>query len=416
MVRRLGDARDRFFEKRFGMFVHWGLYAIPAWHEQVLWRSDYRRSDYEKLVDEFDPVDFDPDRWIDTAEAAGMEYLCFTTKHHDGFCMWDTAQTDYRITATPYGKDVLAMLAEACERRGMLLSLYYSLPDWHHPNYPNLGRHHEMFGPRPGDEPDEARYLAYVREQLRELLTGYGPIHQFFWDVNVAGFHAPELNAMIRELQPQALINDRGPDTGDYSTPERHLPAGLEFDRPTEACQSMGRESWGYREDEDYFSDRFLMGSIDAILAMGGNYLLNVGPQPNGELPRVCVDGLARIGDWYGRVREAFDDTVPCSSMLDTSESHRRRYDELFMTRRGNTFYVHAPRGLSAGGMTVSAFRAEPESATLLNDGRELSWAVDTLPWRWQELPGLRVRDLPVNELAGEPLVVKLAFGDDVAD
>jgi len=196
VIKRFNDGRDWFFEKRFGMFVHWGLYALPAWHEQILWRSDYKRSDYEKLAGEFNPVNFDPDAWLDAAEAAGMEYLCFTTKHHDGFCMWDTKQTDYRITNTPYSRDVLAMLAEACERRGILLCLYYSLPDWHHPNYPNQGRHHEMFGPRPGDEPDGAKYLEYVREQVRELVTGYGPIHAFFWDVNVAEFHDPTLNAL----------------------------------------------------------------------------------------------------------------------------------------------------------------------------------------------------------------------------
>ncbi len=129
MITRFGDGRDWFFEKRFGMFVHWGLYALPAWHEQILWRGEITRREYETLPRQFNPVAYDPERWLDAAESAGMEYLCFTTKHHDGFCMWDTQETDYNIVNTPYGRDVLAMLAEACERRGILLCLYYSLPD-----------------------------------------------------------------------------------------------------------------------------------------------------------------------------------------------------------------------------------------------------------------------------------------------
>ncbi len=416
MTKRFGDGRDWFYENRFGMFVHWGLYAIPAWHEQILWRGQYRRRDYEKLVSRFNPVDYDPDRWLDAAEAAGMEYVCFTTKHHDGFCMWDTRQTDYSIMATPYGRDTLAMLAEACERRHVKLCLYYSLPDWHHPNYPNLGRHHEMFGPREGDEPDEQAYLDYVRRQVRELLTGYGPVHAFFWDVNVAEFHDPSINDMIRELQPSALINDRGPGPGDYSTPERHVPPGREFSRPTEACQSMGRESWGYRSDEDYYSHLFLMQSIDRILAMGGNYLLNVGPKADGTLPDECVTGLKRIGDWYGRVREAFDGTLPASHMLSTTETHLFRYDDVLLTRRGNTFYVHAPQALHTGGIVLDGLVHEPESVVLLNDGRKLEWALDVIPWRWTQKPCLRIRDLPVNEITDEVLVARIEFGDRVAE
>ena len=416
MIKRFGDARDWFFQNRFGMFVHWGLYAIPAWHEQILWRGEYTRRDYETLVSQFNPIHYDPDRWLDAACAAGMEYVCFTTKHHDGFCMWDTRQTDYSIMSTPYKRDTLAMLAEACERRRMKLCLYYSLPDWHHPNYPNQGRHHEMFGPRAGDAPDEAKYLDYVRRQVRELLTGYGPIHAFFWDVNVAGFHDPSLNDMIRELQPAALINDRGPGPGDYSTPERHVPPGREFSTPTEACQSMGRESWGYRDNEDYYSDLFLMQSIDRILAMGGNYLLNVGPKTDGTLPDECVGGLERIGDWYGRVRESFDGTIPASHILSTTETHLFRYDDVLLTRRGNTFYVHAPQALHTGGIVLDGLVHKPDSIVLLNDGRDLGWELDVIPWRWTQKPCLRITDLPVNELSGEVLVARVEFGDGVAE
>ena len=418
MIKPFGDGRDWFFRKRFGMFIHWGLYAIPAWQEQVLWRGDMRRRDYEKLVREFDPRQFAPDAWLDVLQEAGMEYLCITTKHHDGFCLWDTAHTDYNVMRTPYGKDIIGMVAEACHRRGVGLGFYYSLPDWHHPNYPNLGRHHEMLGPRAGDEPDEEKYLEFVANQVRELLTNYGRLGEFFWDINVAEFDAPELNRMIRELQPDALINDRGPAPGDYSTPERHVPEGAGFTSPTEAVQSLGRESWGYREGEDYYAHKFLMQSVDRILAMGGNYLLNVGPKADGTFPAECVAALRRIGDWYRRVREAFDGTVPCSHLVQRGAAGASgdtlfRYDELLLTRRGNTLYVHCPHDLQTGGAVLGGFAEEPRSVTLLNDGRELAWAVDVIPWRWTARPCLRICDLPVNEITDEVLVIKLELDDE---
>ncbi len=414
-MRRFGDGRDWFFGQRFGMFVHWGLYAIPAWHEQLLWRGRMRRSEYEKLREQFNPGAFDPDAWLDVLEATGMEYLCFTTKHHDGFCMWDTAFTDYSVMHAPYGKDVLASLAEACHRRDVKLGLYYSLPDWHHPSYPNQGRHHEMFGPRAGDEPDEAAYLTFVRNQVEELLTNYGPVHAFFWDVNVAEFADPSLNELVRRLAPNALINDRGPGPGDYTTPERQVPEGKAFERPTEACQSVGRESWGYRADEDYYSSKRLMSSIDKIMAMGGNYLLNVGPTADGELPQTAVTKLARIGDWYTRVRESFNGTVPCSHMLTGGEIGLARYDNVLLTRRRNTIYVHCPEDPDTDALVLDGFEAKPSRAVLLNDDRELRVTVDTVPWRWQRRPCVRLKGLPVEELTGEPMVVRMEFDPSVA-
>ena len=415
-MQRFGDGRDWFFEHRFGMFVHWGLYALPAWQEQILWRGNMTRLEYERLAGSFDPNAFDPEEWLDIAEAAGMSYLVFTTKHHDGFCMFDTGATEYRITNTPYGRDIVKELTDACHRRGFLVGFYYSLPDWHHPNYPNRGRHHEMFGPRKTDEPDETAYLAFVREQVTELCSNYGELCAFFWDVNVAGFNDPTLNELIRKLQPKAVINDRGPGPGDYSTPERHVPPGRAFQTPTEACQSMGRESWGYRDDEDYYSHGHLMRSIDRILAMDGNYLLNVGPRADGSFPAECIDGLQRIGDWWRRVHTAFTGTHPCSDMLRTPETHLFRYEDLLLTRRGNTFYAHASDPLQTGAMVLDGFEAVPERARLLNDGRSLQATVDIIPWRWQERPCLRISGIPVNDVTDEPLIVEFSFDESVVE
>ena len=409
-----GDARDRFFDHRFGLFIHWGLYALPAWHEQILWRGEMSRADYEGLIHRFDPQAYNPEAWLDCAQQAGMSYVCFTTKHHDGFCMFDSKHTDYKITNTPYGRDVLEMLAEACRKRDIRLSLYYSLPDWHHPNYPNLGRHHEMFGPRPYEMADEDAYLDYVEKQIRELCTNYGELYQFFWDVNVAGFADPRFNELIRELQPGILINDRGPSAGDYSTPERHVPDEMVFDSPTEACQSIGRESWGYRAEEDYYTHRFLMHSIDKILAMGGNYLLNVGPTAEGSFPFEAERSLERIGRWYKQVQEAFIGTRPASYLLRTTQGNRSRYDGLLLTRRRNTVYVHAADGLQANGMVLPGIRHAPSEAIVLNTGTTVETEVDTVPWRWTEQPCLRIKNIGADRLLEEPVVVRLEFPDEV--
>jgi alpha-L-fucosidase len=421
-MQRFRDARDVFFNRRFGLFIHWGLYSIPAWHEQILWRGDMKRKNYEQLIHEFNPVQFDPDAWIDIALEAGMQYICFTTKHHDGFCMWNTAHTEYNVMNTPYGKDILKELSEACARRNVPLSLYYSCPDWHHPSYPNQGRHHEMFGPRTGDVPDLELYYEYVRKQLVELCTNYGPIYQFFWDVNVAGHEDPSLNELIRSLQPGILINNRGPGQGDYRTPERHVPKGGAFVTPTEACQSLGRESWGYKEDEDYYSYKFIMQSMDKILAMGGNYLLNVGPKPDGTICEENIAALKQIGNWYHRVKEAFDQTVPASDMIHpettqvSEQGDMLDRDQVLITRNGNTLYIHLYQDPQTDSIILKPLDIQPRRATLLNDGTELEARVDLVPWYWKEKAYLRIRKLPVHRYTDTVMVLKLEFDESVCE
>lgn len=414
-MQHFGDGRDWFFEKRFGLFIHWGLYAINGWHEQDQWRRSIPRKIYEQLQQEFIPVHFNPDEWLDAAEAAGMEYLCVTTKHHDGFCLWDTAQTDYNIMHTPYGRDVLRMLAEACQRRRFPLCLYYSVVDWHHPNYPNQGRSHELLTPEPGDEPNIERYLEFLRAQVRELCTQYGEIHGFWWDMNVTGLVDPSINNMIRELQPKAVINNRGFDDGDFGTPERDLEqtTALVFERPTEACQSIGRESWGYREDEDYYSLTHLLRSIDRTLARGGNYLLNVGPKADGTLPGMAVNRLARIGDWYESVREAFDGAEPVSALTENRE--------VMLTRKDRALYVHLTQEPTVGRVLLKPMTVKPRSAVLLNTGETLAFSTDSIPTQHMDGGGLltsgnrewlRVYGIPVDDLTDTVPVIKLEFDE----
>jgi alpha-L-fucosidase len=412
-IPRFGDGRDWFFARRFGLFVHWGLYAIPAWHEQHQWRRGVTRAEYQHLIGRFNPTGFDPDHWLDLAQDAGMTYLCVTTKHHDGFCLWDTKQTDFNVMRSPYGRDVVGMIADACHRRGVPLCLYYSIADWHHANYPNQGRHHELAGPVEGDRPDWDAYLAFLTAQVRELCTNYGEIHGLWWDMNVPKHHDPSINAMVRTLQPNAVINNRGFDDGDFSTPERHVPEGRRFARPTEACQSLGRESWGYREDEDYYAATFLMKSVQQIMAMGGNYLLNVGPKADGTIPDAQIALLRNIGAWYRTVRKAFDGAEPASHLTDNQD--------VLLTHKGNTVYVHLPKDAESSAIGLKPLDVLPRNATLLNTGEPLEARVEVTPRLWQEQwnqglrdpaikPYLRIRGLPVERQVEAPLVVKLDF------
>ena len=407
---RFGDGRDWFFSKPFGMFVHWGLYAIPAWHEQVQQRRGMQRAAYEELIASFNPQQFDPDAWLDVAASAGMTSLCFTTKHHDGFCLWDTRQTDFNVMQSPYGKDILGLLAEACQRRGVPLSLYYSIVDWHHPNYPNQGRNHELPGPEPGDTPDLERYLRFLNEQVRELCTNYGEIHGFWWDNNRTDVRDPSINEMIRKLQPNAVINDRGFDDGDFGTPERDYDSYVNevaaFDRPTQAVESVGHESWGYKADEDYHADSYLIRSIDKILAKGGVYLLNVGPTADGAIPPEAVRILQTIGRWYAAVNVAFHPAVPAPG-----ETENR---DVLLTRNGNNLYVHLYKPPPTSRVHLKPIRTLPKQAVLLNTGVPVETCVDFLPSEAVTDSGhheyLRLRNLPVNDLADTVMVVQLTF------
>ncbi len=406
LVPRFGDGRDWWFQKRFGLFLHWGLYSINGWHEQDQWRRRIPRKEYEKLAQKWNPVKFDPDKWIDIAEATGMQYICLTTKHHDGFCLFKSKHTDYHSVNTPYGKDVIKLLADACHRRKFPMCLYYSIADWHHPNYPNQGRHHEL-PPQPGDKPDLKEYTKYVKAQIRELCTNYGEIHGIWWDMNVDKLEDFSFSAMIHELQPKAVINDRGYGGGDFGTPERDYnkkgKALLSFTKRTEACQAVGTESWGYRVEEDYYTDRHLLRSIDKYLARDANYLLNVGPKPDGTIADDSVAILKRIGKWYGAVKESLVEVIPASQMT----SNRN----VFLTRKGNVVYVHLNKDPIMDSVKLPPIDVLPRKATLLNTGKELVCSTDLVPKdHVKQKSYLRVRGLPVNKLSNTVLVVKLEF------
>jgi len=403
-IPRFGDGRDWFFEKRFGMFVHWGIYAIAGWHEQHQWRARVPRAEFVKLAAAWNPTRFNPDAWLDLMQEAGMKYICITTKHHDGFCLWDTKQTPFNTMNTPYKRDIIGLLAAACHKRRVPLCLYYSIADWNHANYPNQGRHHEL-PPQPSDSPDWNKYLEFLKAQVRELCTNYGEIHGFWWDMNVPQHRDPSINAMIRKLQPNAVINNRGFDDGDFGTPERDYEKdeAVAFDRPTEACQAVGMESWGYRKDEDYYTDRHLMRSIDRYLARDANYLLNVGPKPDGTIGQESTAILRRIGRWYRTIRESLEGAQP-ASQLTTNRL-------VMLTRRDRTLYVHLAYDPPGDGVKLKPINVLPKRATLLNTGKPVAFVMNLTPADHKEHRAyLRLMHLPVNKLANTVLVVKLEF------
>ena len=388
---RFTDERKWFHEKRFGMFVHWGVYAVAGVHEQIWWRYGMAASEYAKLPPQFHPRAFDPEQWLDLAQEAGMEYLVFTTKHHDGFCLWDTAETDWNVMHTPYGKDIVGMLAEACHRRNFPLELYYSCVDWHHPAYPNQGRHHEIQTDPTRHNMEE--YVAFVKRQIRELCTNYGTIHGIWWDMNVDRVREPSMREMIRELQPCAIFNNRGYDEGDYTTPEREFDpehASPEshnaFEKPTEACQSVMVNSWGYRRGDDLHYPSYLIRSLDSNLARQGNYLLNVGPDADGRIPGEQASILRTVGNWLRPVRQAF----PMTGVPVALEDPR-----LIALRDGEHLYVHCPFGLNADFVSLAPLCNKARSATLLNTGDALRFSNEEVPYHIGQGHFLRIQGIP---------------------
>ena len=395
----------KLFDRRLGMFIHWGIYSVGEWHCQQQWRKHMSRADYEKFVGQFAAEKFSADAFVDVAESAGAEYIVFTSKHHDGFCMWDTATTDYKVTNTPAKRDIIAELAAACHRRGMKLGFYYSNPDWHHPNSHNEKSSHQL-PMEPGDVPDMEKYIAYVKAQVTELLTRYGEIVCFFWDIPTH-LDRPEMDALVRRLQPGIKINDRGwgnKATCDYSTPERDYKWDVSCGRNIEACDSVGVQSWGFRKDEDYHTHGYLTRKIDSYLSTGANFLLNVGPKADGTIPAESRAIMADVGKWYRRVRESYRGVETVAGLVGNKQ--------VVVTRKGDTLFLHFPKGMDATGLDMAPFGVLPEKATLLNTGAPLKARLELMPWSALRTghETLHVWGIPADDLANECVVLRLDF------
>ncbi|GAA5064592.1 alpha-L-fucosidase [Thermocatellispora tengchongensis] len=336
---------EEFREQRFGMFVHWGLYALPARHEWVKNRERLTDEQYQVYLEHFDPDLFDPEAWAEAAAGAGMRYLVLTTKHHDGFCLWDSGLTDYSVAGTPYGRDLVGPIAAAFRAAGLGVGFYHSLIDWHHPHFP-LDELHPSYGRDTGGDRDIGIYRKYLHGQVEELLTRYAPVDTMWFDFSYPtrfpggkgreDWGSEELVELVRRLSPDTLINDRLDVPGDFVTPEQYQPAGpvTVGGRPVvwEACQTLNG-SWGYdRDNHDVKSVDLLVRMLVDTVAKDGNLLLNVGPNGRGELDPGALETLRGIGAWmrlHGR------------SIYGAGPSEHTPPPDCRYTRRGDRLYVH---------------------------------------------------------------------------
>lgn len=395
---------------KFGMFLHWGIYALTGIQDQAVARFQMDRITYEDLANQFNPVKYDPEQWVLLAKSAGMKYICFTAKHHDGFCMWDTKYTDYNVMHTPYGKDVLKTLADACHKHGMLLSLYYSNPDWHHPCGYNPHSTHQWCAVNT-DTVDLVAYRKYIKDQITELLTNYGPIYTLFWDIPPR-IEDPSLNELVRKLQPGILINDRGWSKGDFSTPEREY-RGIEnvpFSRMTEACNSVDQQSWGFRKAPDFHSVRHLTCSIDRVMSLGASYLLNVGPSAEGEITENYANRIRLVGNWYRRMEGCLEQAEP------DPFDYESRANKCIATRKNGKTYLHFYEGLISTAVTLKKYPGLPKSVKLMNTGARLESRIEYLPEFFDIKTGackdmyLHITGIPIDELSCEPIVLEIEW------
>ncbi len=290
-------------EARFGMFVHWGLYAQLGRHEWVMNRERIPVAEYQKLADSWHPKERPAREWARLAQKAGMKYMVMTTKHHEGFCLWDTAQTDYNAVKRGPGRDLVREYVEACREFGLKIGFYYSLMDWHHPDGAECAR-------------DDAagrlarrRFLDFTQGCVRELCTNYGKIDVFWHDVSwplrsPEAWESVQMNRLIRELQPHILINNRSQLDEDFGTPEEHVTAA-EAGRAWEACMTFNG-SWGYMPiSPDWRSVREVIGMLRSAAGGQGNLLLNIGPHPDGSVPDEATERLESVGKWIATYGDA---------------------------------------------------------------------------------------------------------------
>ena len=314
------EAREWFQDAKFGLFVHWGVYCILAKGEWVMFRDEIPVAEYEKLAGRFNPVKFDADEWCRMVKDAGMHYITITSKHHDGFAMFDSKVSDYDIVdRTPYGKDVLKMLADACERHGLKLFFYHSQLDWHHTDYYPRGRTGNYDSGRP-ENGDWIAYLDYMNGQLKELCTNYGKIGGIWfdgmWDKRDSDWQLGTTYRQIHDLQPQAMIGSNhhiAPFKGeDFQMFEKGLPGKDPFSEhgdvsslPLETCETINN-SWGYNKNDSRFkSTRDLIQYRVRAAGNNANFLLNVGPKPDGTIQDEFKKRLAEMGVWLSKNGEA---------------------------------------------------------------------------------------------------------------
>jgi alpha-L-fucosidase len=391
-------------DDRFGMFIHWGLYSISARGEWVRSVERISNEEYMKYFDEFDPVEYDAREWAKTARSTGMKYAVLTAKHHDGFCLFDSALTDYKSTNTKAGRDIVREYLEAFRAEGLKVGLYYSLLDWHHDHYPAYGddyhpmRNNEAYRDR---KYDFDKYLEYMHSQVRELLTNYGRLDIMWFDFSYGSmtaetWKAAELMETIRSIQPHLVTDNRldasgehtgsiksgnpGIYSGDFASPEQVIPPEGITDEygnpiPWEACITLNN-NWGYcAADKQYKSAKLVVRKLVECVSKNGNMLLNVGPDAKGRIPEQSRAILSEVGSWMKQNG---------SSIYGCGKASFKKPEWGRYTQNGNKLYAHIFEG-SIGPVNLKGLGGKVKKARLLSDGSELQLRI---PWNASEFKG----------------------------
>lgn len=376
------DARMKWWrDARFGMFIHWGLYSVPAgkWGNKTSYGEWIREEahipvgEYEKLQGQFNPTKFNADQWARMAKDAGMRYVVITSKHHDGFNLFRSKYSDWAVQSTPFGRDIMRELSTAVRKQGLTMGWYHSIMDWHHPDY--LPRRSWERADRPEDGADMDRYVQYLHNEVRQLLTDYGPIGVMWfdgeWENTWTAQRGKALYDLCRSIQPKVIVNNRvSPGrsgmgdaslaAGDYGTPEQYIPATGLPGQDWETCMTMN-DHWGYNAwDRNWKSLQTLIRNLVDIASKGGNYLLNVGPRADGTFPPEAVDRLRDIGKWmkangdsiYGTTASVFD-------KLPWGRSTTKRHGKT------TTLYLHVFDWPKDGRLVVPGIGNRPVRASL---------------------------------------------------
>jgi alpha-L-fucosidase len=384
-ARRLQWWRDA----KFGMFVHWGLYSVLGRHEWVMENEGIPIGEYERLADRFVPKPNAARAWAALARRAGMKYMVMTTKHHEGFCHFDSKLTDYCAPKRAANRDLVREYVDAARAEGLRVGFYYSLMDWHHPD----GARCET------DEAARRRFVEYIHGHIRELLTNYGKVdilwYDVSWPLDVKGWESERMNEMVFQLQPDILVNNRNKLEGDFSTPEQRIQAE-QGDRAWEACMTMNG-SWGYHAADDAWkTPKDIVNNLITCARDGGNYLLNVGPAADGSIPQPSVDILSRVGEWMSTHGETIYGAERCPAT-------RSNYANF--TRKGRTLFVHV-RYWPGETVTVAGLRNKVLSASLVGSGTAAR------PVRFDQ-DEYRVRFVGLPERAPDSLITTLAVECD---
>ena len=401
VVKARTERTEWYRDARFGMFIHWGLYAIPARGEWLRSNERMPKEEYDKFFDEFTAENYNPKEWARLAKKAGMKYAVLTAKHHDGFCLFDTQLTDFKSTNAPCHRDLVREFLDAFRAEGIHVGLYFSIIDWRHPDFPHYG---DKFHPM-RDNPEYSNenrnfdnYLEYMHGQVRELLTNYGKLDLMWFDFSYDNmkcdtWKADKLIAMVREIQPWIVTDNRlegsaedagsirtlnpTPYSGDFASPEQMIPPACICDEagnplPWEACITLNN-NWGYASrDHHYKSPKLVVRTLVECVSKGGNLILNVGPNAKGEIPKESVEILEKVGEWM---------SANGAGIYGCTFSEYPKPEWGRFTQKGNKLFAHIYEE-QVGAICLPNMAGKVESMRLVSDGSEIK---ETFFWNLKE-------------------------------